>query len=71
MQNHAKFNYESMRDVFVLSTNIYEINENLLFCFLIFNSFSLAPLLWDIGKQNSPTWDAAERGVPSGSILFA
>ena len=32
---------------------------------------SLASLLWDIGKQNSPRWDAAERGVPSGAILFA
>ena len=28
-------------------------------------------LLWDIGKQNSPRCDAAERGVPSGAILFA
>ena len=32
---------------------------------------SLASLLWDIGKQNSPRCDAAERGVPSGAILFA
>ena len=32
---------------------------------------SMAPLLWDIGKQNSPGCDAAERGVPSGAILFA
>ena len=32
---------------------------------------SLASLLWDIGKQNSPRWDAAEGGVPSGAILFA
>ena len=32
---------------------------------------SLASLLWDIGKQNSPACDAAERGVPSGAILFA
>ena len=27
--------------------------------------------LWDIGKQNSPRCDAAKRGVPSGTILFA
>ena len=27
--------------------------------------------LWDIGKQHSPRCDAAERGVPSGAILFA
>ena len=26
---------------------------------------SLASLLWDIGKQNSPRCDASERGVPS------
>ena len=32
---------------------------------------SLASLLWDIGKQNSPRCDAAERGVSSGAILFA
>ena len=32
---------------------------------------SLASLLWDIGKQNSPRCDAAKRGVPSGAILFA
>ena len=32
---------------------------------------SLSSLLWDIGKQNSPRCDAAERGVPSGAILFA
>ena len=32
---------------------------------------SLAPLLWDIGKQNSPICDAAECGVTYGAILFA
>ena len=26
---------------------------------------------YGIGKQNSPRWDAAKRGVPSGAILFA
>ena len=31
---------------------------------------SLASFLCDIGKQNSPRWDTAERGVPSGAILF-
>ena len=31
----------------------------------------LASLLWDIGKQYSPRCDAAERGVPSGAVLFA
>ena len=38
---------------------------------LIFTHLSLASFLWDMGKQHSPRWDAAERGVPSGAILFA
>ena len=37
----------------------------------VLTHLSLASLLWDIGKQNSPRCDAAERGVPSGAILFA
>ena len=32
---------------------------------------SLASLLWDIGKEESPRCDAVERGIPSGAILFA
>ena len=32
---------------------------------------SMASPLWGIGKQHSPRCDAAERGVPSGAILFA
>ena len=32
---------------------------------------SLATFLWDIGKQYSHRCDTAERGVPSGAILFA
>ena len=39
--------------------------------FVILTHLSLASLLWDIGKQYSPRCDAAERGVPSGAILFA
>ena len=31
--------------------------------------YSLASFLWDIGKQNSPRWDAAKRGVPSGANM--
>ena len=31
---------------------------------------SLVSLVWGIGKQNSPRYDAAERGVPSGAIQF-
>ena len=38
---------------------------------LLLTHLSLASLLWDIGKHNSPRCDAAERGVPSGAILFA
>ena len=41
------------------------------FSAIILTHLSLASLLWDIGKQNSPRCDAAERGVPSGAILFA
>ena len=37
----------------------------------ILTHIRLESLLWDIGKQDSPRCDAAERGVPSGSILFA
>ena len=40
-------------------------------CCCILTHLSLASLLWDIGKQHSPRCDAAERGVPSGAILFA
>ena len=40
-------------------------------CIDILTHISLASLLWDLGKQNSPRRDAAERGVPSGAILFA
>ena len=32
---------------------------------------SLASFLWDKGKQNSPRYDAAKLGIPSGAILFA
>ena len=32
---------------------------------------SLASYFWDTGKQYRPRWDAAERGVSSGSTLFA
>ena len=38
---------------------------------LYLTHLSLASLLWDIGKQHSPRCDAAERGVPSGAVLFA
>ena len=32
---------------------------------------TMTSFLWDKGKQNSPRWDTAKRGVPSGAILFA
>ena len=44
---------------------------NLTLRFYRYLTLSLVSLLWDIGKQNSPRCDAAERGVPSGAILFA
>ena len=31
----------------------------------------MASHLWNIGKQYIPRWDATERGIPSGTILFA
>ena len=31
----------------------------------------MASILWVMGKQNSHRCDAAKRGVPSGTILFA
>ena len=37
----------------------------------VLTHLSLVVILWDIGKQHSPRCDAAERGVPSGAILFA
>ena len=50
--------------------SIYEcVVDN--FIFLLLTHLSLVSLLWDIGKQYSPRCDAAERGVPSGAILFA
>ena len=38
---------------------------------ILLTHLSLVSFLWDIGKQHSPRCDAAERGVPSGAILFA
>ena len=39
--------------------------------YICLTHLSLASLLWDIGKQNSPRRDAAKRGVPSAAIMFA
>ena len=48
------------------------ISRHVIVCFILtLTHLSLASRLWDIGKQNSPRCDAAERGVPSGDILFA
>ena len=38
---------------------------------IVLTHLSLASFSWDIGKQNSPSCDAANRGVPSGAFLFA
>ena len=64
-------------NIFLLS--LFDANESCFILHLISHNsqfdklthLSLASLLWDIGKQNSPRCDAAERGVPSGAILFA
>ena len=40
-------------------------------CRYTLTHLSPASHLWDIGKQKSPRFDATERGVPSGAILFA
>ena len=36
-----------------------------------FNLYKPSVLFMDIGKQDRPRCDAAERGVPSGAILLA
>ena len=36
-----------------------------------FNSYKPGIVFLDIGKQNSPRWDAADCGIPSGAVLFA
>ena len=38
---------------------------------MLLTHISLAYHFWDIGKQYRPRSDAAERGVWSGSTLFA
>ena len=42
----------------------------LVFFTFLLTHISLASILYDIGKQNSPRCDAAKSGVPSGAILF-
>ena len=59
-----------------LSPELWPLIDVILFSYseLIFRggvSFLPAALLLDIGKQNGSRCDAAKRGVPSGSILFA
>ena len=68
-----------MQDISSLSAHAVPENFKVIFTNIRFSEskngilshLSLASLLWDIGKQNSPRWDAAERGVPSGANLFA
>ena len=62
------------RHVLVLNGPLLQSNVKCWFCLVkaeTLTHLSLASLLWDIGKQNSPRCDATERGVPSGAILFA
>ena len=55
----------------MIITDPYDL-KNRTICFSVsFTHISLASFLWDIGKQNSPRWDAAKRGVSSGAIPFA
>ena len=68
--------------VILMGTDLYSWKK--VMCFIVTSCYylhhtvniklthlSLASFLWDIGKQNSPRCDAAERGIPSGAILFA
>ena len=59
--------------LFIDQYDPYKVPPRQVFAYyrLILTHISLASLLWDIGKQNSPRCDAAECGVPSGAILFA
>ena len=52
----------------ILNLNV-SISECNIYVYLTL--LSLVSFLWDIGKQYSPRCDAAERGIPSGAILFA
>ena len=61
--------YESVIQSFVL--RMYAVSGSNERFSLKLTRLSLASLLWDIGKQNSPRCDAAERGVSSGAIPFA
>ena len=56
---------ENSEDYSILQAFIYQLYAD-----KVLTHLSLVSLLWNIGKQNSPRCDAAERGVPSGAILF-
>ena len=53
------FHSQSLKKLFILHGRV--------FIMISLKHLSLASLLWDIGKQNSPICDS----VPSGAILFA
>ena len=63
------------KNIFVFIRHAYTVSKKVFEQFQSSNCFlthlRLASLLWDIGRQHSPRCDAAERGVPSGAILFA
>ena len=46
-------------------------NSELQIALITLTHISLVVILWDIGSQHSPRCEAAERGIPSGAILFA
>ena len=56
---------------FRISADIYSVFGMKDIIQIQINSYKPGVPLWDIGKQYSPRCDAAERGVPSGTILFA
>ena len=62
------------QDRFEFLQYIHQTKNDSIFYFALplnITHLSLATLLWDVGKQNSPRWDAAFCGVTSGAILFA
>ena len=54
----------------ILLANLYN-RQHLYASLSLLTHLSLASFLWDIGKQCRPRSDTAERGVLSGSSLFA
>ena len=77
MKSHARCQTFGGLNNLKTSMRLYNSILNLEYYLLVdasiyFNSFKPGVLfVGHIGKQHSPRCDAAERGVPSGAILFA